>query len=212
MNATPRILAPIAAAVLMLAIPAARAQEHAATAAGEHAEGHDKVGAIPSVQQGTVVGLASIVVFGVVFAVLAAKVWPKISHALADRENKIRSEIEAAETAQQQARRALEEYERNLADARAQAQKLLDDALAQQQALSADLKAKAEIELTAMRDRARRDIESAKKAALAEIYTEASDVATQIAAKILKKEINARDQQRLVEESLSELQALGSRA
>lgn len=206
---TPHRLSMLIGAATLAILPlVARAQEHTLEAAHP---AHEEVGAIPSPQQGLVVGIASIVVFGLVFAVLATKVWPKINQGLADRENKIRSEIEAAEMAQKQARRALEEYEKNLSDARAQAQKMLDDALTQQQALSADLKAKAEVELTAMRDRARRDIESAKKAALAEIYTEASEVATSIAAKILKKEINARDQQRLVEESLSELQALGSR-
>jgi F-type H+-transporting ATPase subunit b len=176
-------------------------EEHAAGAAHEP-------NPIPSIKEGLVVGIASLVVFGLVFAILSAKVWPLINKGLADRAEKIRSEIEAAELAQQQAKAALDEYEKSLADARAEAQKMLAEAMAQQQAIAADLKAKSEIELTAMRDRARRDIEAAKRAALAEIYQEVSGFTASIAAKILKREITSGDQQRLVEESLAELQSM----
>jgi F-type H+-transporting ATPase subunit b len=206
-----------AAAALALLPPSAPAQDHAAprvagpAETGAPPEEHGAVAQaspLPSPQEGLVVGIASLIVFGIVFAILSAKVWPKINQALADRENKIRSEIEAAEQAQKQARHALEQYEKNLSEARAQAQKMLDDALVQQQALAAELKARSEVELTAMRDRARKDIEFAKKAALGEIYTHSYNLAASIAAKILKREITARDQDRLVEESLAELNSV----
>jgi F0F1-type ATP synthase membrane subunit b/b' len=84
---------------------------------------------------------------------------------------------------------------------------MLEKAKSQQQALADELRAKADAELTALRDRARRDIDAAKRAALAEIYDQAASAATAIAGKILKREVNARDQQRLVEETVGELQA-----
>ncbi len=169
------------------------------------ADDHAALKPMPSVDEGLITGITALVVFAIVFAVLALKVWPVISKALDERAGKIRSEIEAAEKAQKQAKAALEQYEKNLAEARAEAQKMLDSARAQQLAISADLKAKADTELNAMRDRARKDIDSAKRAALNEIYEESAKIATSIASKILQREVTPGDQARLVEESLREL-------
>jgi F-type H+-transporting ATPase subunit b len=77
----------------------------------------------------------------------------------------------------------------------------------QQQQLASELKAKADVELGAMREKAMRDIDAAKRAALAEIYTESATLATTIAGKILRREVNTGDQQRLVDESLAELRS-----
>lgn len=203
----------IAAVVLSLMGVAALAQDHghtdaaqaAAAHAGEHA--HETVGALPSVKQGMVTGITAIIVFGIVAGVLALKVWPTITKALDERANKIRTEIEAAELAQEQAKAALKQYEKNLADARAEAQRMLEQTKAQQQALAADLKTKADAELAQLRERARRDIEAAKRAAIGEIYEQAVAVASVAAGKILQREVTAGDQRRLVEESLSQLQA-----
>lgn len=175
--------------------------------AADDPAGHAPAGVLPTVEQGIVPMIVSLLVFAVVFAILAAKVWPAISGGLRAREEKIRQAIEEAELAQQQAKEALQQYEKSLAQARAEAQKMLDDAKAQQQAIAADLKAKSDVELNAMRERAKRDIDSAKRAALAEIYAETSSLAASIAGKILQKEIRPQDQQRLVDESLAEFQA-----
>jgi hypothetical protein len=58
------------------------------------------------------------------------------------------------------------------------------------------------------KERARRDIEIAKRAALQEIYGVAAAQATAVATKILEREVTAADQQRLVDESLRELQTV----
>lgn len=178
------------------------------TTAGHDDHGHGpKAGVVPTVEQGLVPAIVSLIVFALVFAILAAKVWPTIVRALDERANKIREEIAAAEAARKQAKDALDQYERSLAEARAEAQRMLEKTKAQQQALADELKAKADAELNQMKERARRDIEAAKRAALAEIYNEGATFAAAMASKILQREVTPRDQQRLVEESLAELQA-----
>lgn len=184
----------------------------AALAEDEGVHGHgggETAGVLPTTAQAIVPMLVSIGVFLVVFVILAVKVWPPIVKGLKDRENKIRSEIESAEQAQKQAREALAQYERNLAQARAEAQRMLDDAKTQQAAIAAELRAKSETELNAMREKAKRDIDQAKRAAVAEIHQHATDLAMNIAAKILQREIGPQDQRRLVTESLEELQSAG---
>lgn len=181
----------------------------AIAAGGGEEHGHDTVGAVLTKTQGFWTAITTIVVFALTSAFLGLFVWPKISKGLADRENKIKDAIESAELAQEQAKAALQEYERSLAQARTEAQKMLDDAKAQQQAMATESKARNDAELAQMRDRARRDIESAKAAAVMDINKHATDLATAMASKILKREVATGDQQRLIQESLQELQAAG---
>jgi F-type H+-transporting ATPase subunit b len=190
--------------------PAGDTHEAGADTHDTHGAGHEEVGAIPTAKQGLATGITALVVFAIVFFILAAKVWPKISKGLDERAGKIREEIAAAEEARRQAAAALESYQQNLAEARAEAQKMLEEARAQQQALAADLKAKADAELNEMRDKARRDIETAKRAAINEIYAESVNRATEMAAKILAREVKPSDHQRLVDQSLAELQGATS--
>jgi F-type H+-transporting ATPase subunit b len=182
---------------------AAFAQEHGAA----HAAEHDEASVLPTVAQGLAPLLTALVVFIVVLGVLSTLVWPKILKGLKDRENKIRDEIQSAEMARKQAKDALEQYEKSLADARAEAQKMLEKARTQQQALADELRAKADAEMSAMKDKARREIEAAKREALAELYQTAGELATGAASKILRREVNASDSRRMIDETMAELPA-----
>lgn len=179
-----------------------------AVLAAEPAGGHEAVGAMPTVKQGLATGITALVVFALVAAFLLTFVWPKINKALEDRENKIRDEIESAERARKQAKDALDQYEKALASARAEAQAMLEKTRAEQRVLADELKATADAELGGMRERARRDIESAKKAAIQEIYSETANLATSIAGRVLQRELSVNDQRRLIDESMGQMQSV----
>jgi F-type H+-transporting ATPase subunit b len=149
--------------------------------------------------------LSTIVAFLLCLAITAKVIWPKVLGGLEAREEKIRSEIKAAEEARKRADEALKDYESSLQQARAEAAEMIEKTKAEQSRMAADLRTKAEAELTEMRESARRGIEAAKRAALAEIYQESAVLATQIAEKILEREVNEQDQSRLVEETLAEI-------
>ena len=53
--------------------------------------------------------------------------------------------------------------------------------------------------------RANADIEAARKAAVADLQAQSAMLATEIASKILRRQVNDQDNQRLVQESLQEL-------
>ncbi|MEM7622326.1 MAG: F0F1 ATP synthase subunit B [Planctomycetota bacterium] len=167
----------------------------------------EKVGVVPSIQQGLAPAVTAVVVFAIVLGISSIAVWPTISKGLTDRENKIREEIAAAEAARAQAKAALESYEQSLSEARAEAQRMLDETKTKQAELAAELRSKADRELENLRDKAMRDIEAARKAALNDIYAESVTLATAMAGKILQREVTASDQDRLIEESLAELAA-----
>jgi F-type H+-transporting ATPase subunit b len=186
------------------------AAAHADDAHGvDHAGGahHEKHGVVPNLMQALAPAVTALVVFGIVLYIASVVVWPKISGGLDDRANKIREEIAAAEAARAQAKSALAEYEKSLSQARIEAQRMLDETKTKQSELAAELRAKADRELGQMRDKAMRDIDAARRAALSEIYSESVALATTMAGKILQREVNAGDQDRLLDESLAELGA-----
>ena len=161
--------------------------------------------AIPKIQEGIVTSIAAVAVFLISAAVLRMMVWPKILHALKDRENKIRESIEAAEAAQAQAKAQLEQYNKALADARVEAQRMLETARQQQVQQAGEMKAKAEVELGMMKAKAISDIEAAKKQALADVYSAAANIATQVASKVLQREVGSADNLRLAQEAVTQL-------
>ncbi len=154
--------------------------------------------------------ITSLVVFVVFFLILRATVWPKILKGLDERQEKIRGEIAAAEQARKQANAALAEYRENLLAARQEASKLIAQARTDAKAAAADLKARNEADLAEMKLRATREIDNARRAAIAELHAETASLAADIAGRILKREINAGDQKRLVDETLDELAAARS--
>jgi F-type H+-transporting ATPase subunit b len=149
--------------------------------------------------------VTTIVVFMLFFAVAATMVWPKILKGLDDRELKIREEIEAAEAARAQAAESLASQEASLAEARKEAKATRDRAKVDAEAHAAELRAKAEAELESLRAHAHREIEASREAAVKELSSHAAELATAVAGRIIGRELNAGDQQELIEASLKEM-------
>ncbi len=194
--------------------PHAVATDAHSAAGGDHGDAHggEHGGAASPVtfdpRQGLPSAITAIVVFLIVMGVLSTMVWPKIVKGLDERNEKIVGEIAAAEQARAQAKEALDEYEKNLAAARAESQKMLEETRAQQAQLAAQLKANADAELSAMREKALSEIEVAKKQALGELYNESVNLATVMAGKILQRQVSVEDQQRLMDESIAEMKSV----
>lgn len=147
----------------------------------------------------------TIVVF-IIFLIVASKfVWPHIVSGLEQRDQKLRDDLEAAEEARQQAKTALAEYEQELLKARSEAGELIAKARQDAKLVAEELRANNALQLTEMKTAAESDINAAKKAAIGELHSEASNLAVAIASRILNREISTTDQQTLVDESLAEM-------
>lgn len=176
----------------------------AAAHGAEHAEVMDFANFIP--------GITTLLVFLLAFGFLGLKVWPRIVKGLDDRQNKILQEIRAAEESREQAKAALAEYEKNLASAREEANQMIAKARTDAKAVAEDLRSRNQTELAEMKERAAKDIQSAKENAIVELHAEAAVLASTMASRILGREITSGDQQRLIEESLQQLQAARQRS
>ena len=148
---------------------------------------------------------STVVVFLVALGTFAFVVWPKIAKALDARDEKILGEIRAAEAAQVKAKAAQSEFEKRLEEARTAADDMIRKARTEADRQADELRARSQRELDDMRLRATQELESAKRTALAEIHAVAATLATIVAGKILKREIQPSDKKRLVDESLSEM-------
>ena len=147
----------------------------------------------------------AIVVTILLFALLKIMVWPKIISGLDERYAKIRGEIDAAEKARHEAQAAQRKFEEKLQQAQTEAAATIAAAQATARRVSDELRAKNDADLADMKARAVADIQAAKESAVKELNDHAVALATTMASKILRREVSAGDQSRLVTESLAEL-------
>jgi F-type H+-transporting ATPase subunit b len=152
----------------------------------------------------------NLLMFLILLGVLWVFVWPKILTGLQAREEKQRSDLVTAENAAKDAQATLAEYKTQLAEARKEAQSIVADARDQaQRAANAD-KARIEADIQQMKDNATRDIAAAKEEAMSDIYAQVATLSTDIASKILQREIKPDDQRQLIDESIEQVRAKAS--
>ena len=72
-----------------------------------------------------------------------------------------------------------------------------------------EILAKAKAEMQAERDRARRDLETAKDQALQELWPQTADLAAMVSTKVIRRTLTAEDHRRFVDEALADLRQAG---
>jgi len=176
-------------------------------AAGHHDPTHD----FASSMQGNPMefradgALFSLIVFGLLLAVLWGFAWKPISEGLAKREQTIATQFAEAKKAAEDGAAKLREYELKLASAQTQAQDLLMQARKDSEAAGQRILSTAQEEATRQRDRALSEIESAKQAALSDLASKSTDLAFSLARRVVGRELNGTDHQYLINEALNKL-------
>lgn len=190
-----------AALSLGLAVPAM-----AADAAGE--EGTTLIGS-PNAAR-VITSIVTLVVFLALVAVLGKYAWGPIVSGLKAREDKIRKDIRDAEESRLKAEQSLKQYQAQLATAEQQVRDLIAKASNDAQQIATTIKMHAQQEAEEAKERATREIEAAKNQALAEVYEQTATLATSVAEKILRRNLNADDQRDLVQGSIEQLKGVSS--
>jgi len=159
----------------------------------------------PTASSTVISALWVIVIFLIVLAILYPTAWKNIMAGLKAREQRIRSDIAAAEDARAKAEANLKEYNKQLATAEQRVREMITAATADAEKMAAQIRARGEQEANDVKDRATKEIEAAKKQALTEIYDQTATLATSVAEKILRRSLNADDQRDLVTRSLEQV-------
>ena len=212
-----RILYLLAFAIF-LAGPAAisRAEEGhagATTAATAAHEGtHEKAELMPNMglPASWFSALWVIIIFCVMLAILYPTAWKNVIAGLKAREERIRNDIAAAEAARTRAEATLREYTAQLATAEQRARDTINAAAADAERIATQIRTRGEQEAQEIKERATREIDAARKEALAQVYEQTANLATSIAEKIIRKSLNADDQRDLVARSLEQVQNIQS--
>lgn len=189
---------------------AAQTAARAEGEAGWHEEGQPSLVKAPN--EALITAITTVIVFALLVVLLGKSAWGPIIKGLESRENKIRKDIEEAERARQAAEATLRDYNAKLAQVQSEVQATLAQASQQAERLAANIKAQAQKEAEDTKNRAVKDIEAARDQAVADVHAHAADLATTVASKILRRNLNPQDQQDLVNESLQQLQSVGTRA
>jgi F-type H+-transporting ATPase subunit b len=150
-------------------------------------------------------GIYTLVVFGALFFILAKFAWKPFSEGLAKREATIAAARDEAVKAKHAAEQVQASLKAEFAAAQDKIRAMMDEARRDADALKASEKAVGIKEAQAERDRAKREIETAKEQALQEIQQHAVKLAALMSSKAVRRSMTEDDHRRLVDESLAEL-------
>jgi F-type H+-transporting ATPase subunit b len=176
--------------------------EHAASDHGDGGHGAEK----PALLQwdfGT--AFWSVIVFAVLLVVLRATAWKPILQGLNQREAFIRDSIESARKEREEAKRLLDDYTAKLHKAREEATVLVEEGRRDAEEVRKGLAAEAKKEADAIVARAKKEIEMARDDAVKKLYDQTIMLATNVAGKIVRKDMSGGDHKRLLDESLADL-------
>lgn len=163
-------------------------------------------GGEPSIFAGDVGNMVwTVVTFVLLLWVLRRYAWGPILERLQARERFIRESLEEAKRDREEAEARLKEYETRLASARAEATEIVDEGRRDGEQVRQRIEQEAKAEAEKIVARARREIGLAKEAAVEELFGVAGELATEVAEKIVRRELTAEDHQRLIEESLTSI-------
>jgi len=199
------------AALLPARAALAAADPHAAGTADHgtaDAHGAGERSVIPHPREALIPAVTTLVVFAFLLAVLGKFAWGPIAAGLKGREDKIRKDIADAEDARRRAEETLREYNARLATAENSVRDMLTKATADGERLATTIRMQAQREAEEIKERTNRDIEAARDAAVRQVREEAVNLATMMAEKVLRRNLNANDQRDLLQSSLEQLQTI----
>jgi len=145
--------------------------------------------------------------FVVVFLFLAKFGLPAMKKTMNDRTEKIRGDIEAAETQRSEADALLAEYRAQLNDAKSEAGRIIEEARQSADALKRDSEARLQAELAETRARAVEDIEASKAHALTDLRGEVTQLAIGAAEVVVQRNLDPATQTQLVEDYINQVAA-----
>jgi F-type H+-transporting ATPase subunit b len=127
----------------------------------------------------------SAVAFVIIFIVMWLVVTPRITKMLDERTEAIEGGIKKAEAAQQQAAAALDEYNKQLADARAEASRIREQARADATAIGNEVREQATADAARITANAQAQIEAERQSALQSLRTEVGSLALDLASGVI---------------------------
>lgn len=148
--------------------------------------------------------IPALIAFLIIWAVLAKFAWPAVTGMLDKRQETIKNNLDEAEAARIEAQRSLEEYKKQLADARRESAAIIDDARRAAEQVKADITAQAQTQADEMIAKAKKSIEKEKLAAIADLQSSVADISVAVAGRFIGEELSDGDKRKLIEKYVAE--------
>ena len=139
------------------------------------------------------------------FLVLKKYLFKPVMKMITDRQKEIDDMYDAAGTAEASAKALEQEYQQKLSAAAETGERMVKDALKRGQDREEEIIRQANAQAAAILDKASADIAMEKKKAVNDAKDEISEIALAIAEKVVGRELNAADQEALVDAFIREL-------
>jgi F-type H+-transporting ATPase subunit b len=147
----------------------------------------------------------TLIIFAIVFVVLAKFAFGPITAAVRDREAALEAAIASAKADQEAAAALLAQHKALIEAAKGEAQKFISEGRATAESMRAELLESTKKQQDEMLARARRDIDAEKGKAIDEIRREAIDLALAGASKVIEKNLDDAQNRKLVESYLASI-------
>ncbi len=133
--------------------------------------------------------------------------WGPLLGILNKREETIRESLEASENTRMEAQKLLEDYQKQLAEARQEAQKIIEQGRKFGESLKQDITEKAKKQAEEIIAKATSEIARQKEAAINELKAKFVDLSIGAASKVLGASIDKKAHEKLVEDYLSNVES-----
>lgn len=150
----------------------------------------------------------TVISFALLFVVLAKVGYKPLLDIIKKREEGIRESIDEAERTRSEAERLLEDYKKQLAQARKEAQNIIEQGKKVGISVREEIVEKTQNEAQQMVDKAKAEIAREKTKALTELQTRVADLTVATTSKVLKKSLDKQAHLKLIEDSLAEVTSL----
>ena len=149
--------------------------------------------------------IAGFIAFVIIFFFVWKWAIPALNKTLEARQQAIRAELEAAESAKVEAQSLLDDYQDQLAGAKTEATQIVDDARSQGEQVKADVVARAETEAEQIKSRADSEIAGERERVAGELRRQVADLSIDVAEKVVGSSLDAEGQRELVDRYIDDL-------
>ena len=151
--------------------------------------------------------IPALIAFLIIWAVLAKLVWPSVLQMMEKRQEKIQSDLDAAERSKVEAAEEARAYESKIVDAHREAEAIVAKAKKEAEEERVRILAKAQREAADIVSKAHGAVASERHKAMIELSGSVVDLSVEIATKIIGDNLSEADQRRLAEKYLAEVGA-----
>ena len=152
--------------------------------------------------------IAGFIAFSIIFVFVWKWVLPAANKVLAARQEAITGQLQEAEAAKQEAGSLLEDYKKQLSQAKHEANTSVEDARQAADALRTDLVSRAESEAESIRDKARADAGAEMERAATQVRDQVATLSLELAQKVVAESVDESAQQALVDRYIEDLGSL----